>query len=111
MCLCVFDFREYLQGLDKDRKGAEAKKGKKKDSSSDEEPDPDAMDWWTKYHASMDTMFRVCLDLSCLSVLCYYIISFVKLRDKLVLFFIYVKDSCQLLGVEADLTDYYYLVA
>jgi len=57
----VFDFRESLQGLDKDRKGAEAKKGKKKDSSSDEEPDPDAMDWWTKYHASMDTMFRVCL--------------------------------------------------
>ena len=60
--LTVFNVCESFQGLDKDRKGGEGKKGKK-ESSADEEPDPDGMDWWTKYHASMDTMVRVCLNL------------------------------------------------
>ena len=62
MNVLMLNFPESLQGLDMDKKGGEGKKGKKKDSSSDEEPDPDAMDWWTKYHASIDTMVRVSPD-------------------------------------------------
>ena len=58
----MFNACEPFQGLDKDRKGGESKRGKR-DSCRDEELDPDGMDWWTKYHASMDTMVRVCLDL------------------------------------------------
>ena len=30
------------------------------DNGEDEEMDTDNMDWWSKYHASMETMIRVC---------------------------------------------------
>ncbi|BFZ16669.1 hypothetical protein BsWGS_19709 [Bradybaena similaris] len=41
----------------KDRKTV-ANKKKKKDSVDDNEPDMDALDWWSKYFASVETMIR-----------------------------------------------------
>ena len=43
-------------------KDADAKRKRRTDTSSiaeDEEGDADGMDWWSKYHASMDAMVRV----------------------------------------------------
>ena len=56
----------FLQGGEskKDQKSSETRKKKKKDSRGDpeegEDMDLDNMDWWSKYHASMQTMIRVC---------------------------------------------------
>lgn len=62
MCL----LHSWMQGggvTKKDIKTAENRKKKsRKDSMAsepEEEPDTDSMDWWTKYHASMDTMMQV----------------------------------------------------
>ena len=50
----------------KDQKTLENKKKRKKESQNADDTtaddmDLDCMDWWSKYHASMETMIRVCL--------------------------------------------------
>ena len=46
---------------DKEQKSAdnERKKMKKKAGMDEDEPDLDALDWWSKYFASVETMIRV----------------------------------------------------
>jgi hypothetical protein len=49
------------QVTEKDKKQAENQKKKKKGSLDEDEPDMDALDWWSKYFASVETMIRVCM--------------------------------------------------
>lgn len=44
---------------EKEQKTAENKRRKKKGNIDDDEPDMDALDWWSKYFASVETMIRV----------------------------------------------------
>ena len=47
-----------VQMTDKEMKTAENKR-RKKGNVDDDEPDMDALDWWSKYFASVETMIRV----------------------------------------------------
>ena len=44
---------------EKEQKTAENKRRKKKGNVDEDEPDMDALDWWSKYFASVETMIRV----------------------------------------------------
>ena len=44
---------------EKEQKTEENKRRKKKGNVDEDEPDMDALDWWSKYFASVETMIRV----------------------------------------------------
>jgi hypothetical protein len=58
----MFEVSEMCEQVsEKDKKQAENQKKKKKGSLDEDEPDMDALDWWSKYFASVETMIRVCM--------------------------------------------------
>ena len=56
-------FQADVGGKTKDQKTAENKKKKRRDSqlsaADDDDVNQDGMDWWSKYHASMDLVLTV----------------------------------------------------
>ena len=54
----------------KEKKTAENKKRRRKSTVDDEELDEEALDWWSKYFVSMETLIMVCTHESHMTVIC-----------------------------------------